>query len=494
MAKGLNVGRLVNVSINLSPLAVARRGFGILMILGDSDVIQKDERVRSYTTVEDVANDFGVKAPEYFAAQLYFAQTPTPKNLMIGRQIAEPSGALLTGGILSDVEKQVAEWQSITDGALVFALNSVEKKIENLDFTDASNLNAVAEKINAKAGDNFGVKVLFDGDKFLIKSTSGGSNIVLGYATAAGTGTDLSAKMRLTKELCLNKIDGSDAESLLDAVLDCADKSAAWYGLAFATSKDLTQGAVLDVAKYVESATPSRILGVTETNMNVLSSLSTDDLASNLKKLNLRRTFCTFSQNKYSVCSIFGRAFTVDFNANKSTITLMYKQEPSVVAETLTETQAGVLKSKNCNVFVNYANGSAIIQYGTMANGTFLDEVHGLDWLVDAIQTELYNLLYQSKTKVPQTDEGQNQLINTCNSVCAEGVRNGLIASGIWNAEGFGQLNKGDYLTDGYYVYSEPIAFQAQSIREQRIAPPLQIAVKLAGAIHTVDATIEVNR
>lgn len=35
MAQGLDVGRLVNVQVNLSPLAAARRGFGTLLILGN---------------------------------------------------------------------------------------------------------------------------------------------------------------------------------------------------------------------------------------------------------------------------------------------------------------------------------------------------------------------------------------------------------------------------------------------------------------------------
>ena len=36
MATGLNVGRLVNVTVDLSPVATARRGFGVLLIMGDS--------------------------------------------------------------------------------------------------------------------------------------------------------------------------------------------------------------------------------------------------------------------------------------------------------------------------------------------------------------------------------------------------------------------------------------------------------------------------
>lgn len=493
MAKGLNVGRLVNVTINLSPMVTARRGFGTLLIMGDSDVISKSERLRVYTAVDDVAGDFGINSEEYKASQLYFSQTPTPKQVMIGRVCATATPAEIIGAVLNDSEIDVSQWTSIADGSLKMRVNGTDKEVTGIDLSDCLNLNAVAHKINEKSAE-IGVSFSFDGKAFTAKSIAVGSGVVFGYCTGVVSGTDLGTKMKLTADTAVTKTDGVDAETILDAVRDAADKSAVWYGLSIATVTEQAQQALLDVAGYIEEAVPRRVVGFTETDTKVLSSLYERDLPTALKKLGYRRSIVTYSQNKHAICSMFGRAFTVNFSGNKSTITLMYKQEPSVVAETLTETQAGVLKSKNCNVFVNYANDTAIIQYGVVSNGTFFDEVHGLDWLSDAIQTELYNLLYQSKTKVPQTDEGQNQLINTAAAVCNEAVNNGLIAAGVWNAEGFGQLEKGQYLADGFYIYSEPIAFQAQSKREQRKAPPLQIAVKLAGAIHTVDATIEVNR
>ncbi len=87
----LSVSRLVRVTVNLSPLAAARRSFGILMIAGDSNVISPLERFRTYTTLEGVAADFGVDAPEYQAAALYFGQTPKPDTLMIGRWVRTAS-------------------------------------------------------------------------------------------------------------------------------------------------------------------------------------------------------------------------------------------------------------------------------------------------------------------------------------------------------------------------------------------------------------------
>lgn len=152
------------------------------------------------------------------------------------------------------------------------------------------------------------------------------------------------------------------------------------------------------------------------------------------------------------------------------------------------------MRGKNCNVFVNYNNDTAIIQEGVMCNGYFFDEVHGLDWLQNDLQTAVYNLLYTSQTKVPQTNAGINQIVTTLEARLDQAVANGLVAPGQWGGPAFGAITTGQFLTKGYYVYAAPVESQAQADREARKAPVIQIAVKLAGAVHFVDVIVNVNR
>ncbi|HFI6081638.1 TPA: DUF3383 family protein [Escherichia coli] len=200
------------------------------------------------------------------------------------------------------------------------------------------------------------------------------------------------------------------------------------------------------------------------------------------------------SGNKYAALSAFGRAFTVNFNGSNTAITLKFKQEPGVGYETLTVSQASALDAKNCNVFVYYQNDTAILQQGVMANGDFFDERHGLDWLQNYVQTNLYNLLYTSATKVPQTEAGITRLLSNVEKSLDQAVQNGLIAPGVWNGGDLGQLSSGDTLPKGYYVYAQPLDEQAQSEREARKAPVIQAAIKLAGAVHYADVQINVVR
>ena len=76
-------------------------------------------------------------------------------------------------------------------------------------------------------------------------------------------------------------------------------------------------------------------------------------------------------------------------------------------------------------MFAAYDNDTAIFQEGVMAGSAYFDEIHGLDWLQNAVQTEVWNLLYQSKTKIPQTESGANQVIACIEACLEEAVNNG---------------------------------------------------------------------
>ncbi|MBK4119147.1 DUF3383 domain-containing protein [Pluralibacter gergoviae] len=381
MAQGLPVSNVVNVDVIMSPVAAQGRNFGALLILGTSTVIPLAERIREYSALEDIGEDFGVDSPEYAAATVFFSQSPKPTQVFIGR------------------------WAKTL--------------------------------ANAETG---------------------------------------------------------DPETALQAV-NAAMQYTNWYGLALADSGELVDADVISVAAAIEASSLSRILAVTTADPDVLVTGNTDNLGYKLKSAGYGRTFWQYStSSKYAAISAFGRAFTVNFNGSNTTITLKFKQEPGITYETLTVSQAAAIDAINGNVYVYYANDTAIIQQGVMANGDFFDERHGLDWLQNYVQTNLYNLLYTSTTKIPQTDAGVTRLMTNVEQSLDQAATNGLVAPGVWNGGPIGQLASGDTLTKGYYVYAGPIANQAQADREARKSPVIQAAIKLAGAIHYADVQINVVR
>lgn len=381
MPQGLPVSNVVNVDVIIGPRAATGRNFGSLLILGTSTVIPVKERLRLYSSKEDIGSDFGVDSPEYEAATVYFSQSPRPKEVYVGR------------------------W----------------------------------------------AKTLATGEAGAAEKLMDAVNAVMGYTN--------------------------------------------WYGLGIADKEDIADDDWLKVAAAVEASGVSRILAITTSDPATMDATSTTDLAYKLKAAKYGRTFVQYSTgSKYAALSAFGRAFTVNFNGSNTTITLKFKQEPEITHETLTTNQAAALDAKNCNVFVYYQNDTAILQQGVMSGGDFFDERHGLDWLQNYVQTNLYNLLYTSTTKVPQTDAGVTRLLSNVEQSMDQSVTNGLVAAGVWNGGPIGQLNSGDTLTKGYYVYAQPISEQAQADREARKAPVIQVACKLAGAVHFADVQINVVR
>lgn len=322
-----------------------------------------------------------------------------------------------------------------------------------------------------------------------------GTNITVSGATfTGGSGTSIAALLKGKSTQASLPANGIAAETLAEAVDALIDASGDWYAGEL-MEEGVDTNSIIAAANIIEAQGKKRIFGVTITDTTAIDPTSTTDLGYLLKANNLSRTFSQYSQyDPQAIASFFGRASTVNFNGSNTTLTMKFKQEPGVRAETITETQAQALKNKNVNVFVNYDNGTAIIQEGVMASGMFFDERHGCDWLENAIQTAVWNLLYTSQTKVPQTDEGTHLIVTTIEAVFTQAVTNSLVAPGQWNAAGFGQLKQGDFLAKGFYVYAPPVATQQQADREARKSVPIQAAAKLSGAVHEVPVLVSVNR
>lgn len=505
MASSLPVSRIVNVAVQMTPAAAQAQALNSLLHIDVSNVIDPTERMRSYATLAAVASDFGTSANEYKAASRWFAQTPQPTSLLIGRWCPTAAQGGLRCGTLSAAQQAMSVWNAVgaTGSLKITKDGGAGVNVTAINLSAVSNMNAVAAAITAGTGWPAGTTCVWNSvyNRFELQSATLGATSLVDFLTTAGTGVDISALMLGQSTQGGYTYQGQAAETAAAAVALFDDKfGQQWYGLSVGglvpganAGADTT--ALLAVSAYVEGANTKHLFALTTQEAGALSAVVTADIAYQLKALGYKRSFCQYSSSAlHAHCSALARILTVDYEGSGTAITLKFKPEPGVVAETLAASQADALKGKNCNAFVNYNNGTAIIEQGVMASGNFLDEITGTDWLAVTLQRDLYNALYSNLTKIPQTDSGMQILTTICSARCAQGVNNGLIAPGVWNSGGFGKLNQGDYLDKGYYIYAAPVATQAQADRVARKAVPIQIAVKLAGAVHSIDCTISVNQ
>lgn len=481
-APTLPVSGVVNVTVNMAPRAAQTRNFGACLIVGTSDVIDISERIRSYSDITEVAEDFGTNAPEYLAATAFLAQSPKPSSVQIGRWANSPTSAVLRGRVLSTEEQNIETFKAITDGAMTVNIDGSPAELSAVNLQSCSNLDAVAEAITSALKSKG--TCTWDTTRFTIKSASTGKSSTI----EAPADTELSRALGLVNG---TTIGGIDKESLADAFAVFLDVPT-WY-MAYVAAPHEEED-VLGASAIIEASNPSCIIGFTTKDTKEIDPTSEDSLGAKLKKLAYNRTMLMYSSASDHACaSIMGRMSTVNFEGNNTTITLKFKQCPGVASENLRTSQANALHENNVNVFAAFNNDTSILQEGVMSSGWFIDEVHGLDWLQNRVQTDVWNLLYTS-SKVGQDESGIESLVATVSRSMDQAVANGLVAPGVWNGDEFGALKKGDTLSTGYYVYIQPLAEQAQSEREARKAPPIQIAAKLKGAIHFVDVSITVNR
>lgn len=490
----LPVSRLINVTVNLAPAAAQAQDLSTLLVLGNSDVIDTVERLRTYTSIDAVAADFGTVAPEYLAALLWFEQAPQPFQLDIGRWAKTATKGRLMCGTLSAANQLIATWNAITTGSLRVSVDGAGPvDLAGLNFSAAANLNAVATIIDTALA---GATVVYNAvyQRFEFYSATTGAASAISFLSATGAGSDISDNLAgRSTDSGAYLVPGLAPETAVASVtLFDQQFGQGWYAVTIPEAVDADH---LAVAPYIEASNNKHIYGVSTQAAGVLSSVSTTDIAYLLAQLGYRRTVVQYNgANAYSVASLLGRALTTDFNANSSVITLMYKQEPGITADQISSAQADTVAAKNCNIFAAYQNDTAIIQNGVMSSGDYIDEVTGTDWLAVTIMTAIFNLLYTSPSKIPQTDDGIHLLVTTIESVCSQGVDNGLLGPGTWTSNGFGTLTSGTYMAKGFYVYASPLSSQSAADRALRKSPPIKVAAKLAGAVHKSDIVINVNR
>ena len=513
---GLSVQDVVNVSVFLAPNAAQQRSFGALMILGDSyvnntPIIDLVTRYRLYTSLTAVANDFTTSTPEYQAAAIYFGQSPSPAQVYIGSWAVSATAGTLIGGVLSSVQQQIGSFTSITNAGASFTVDGVVHNLSGLNFSACTTLGgttstAVSYVIQTAFAGSALVTWNANNNYFQITSATSGTSSTVSFGTPYGGGSNLNALINTSAGQGGYVSNGASAESAVSAVATLAAMSNSWYGLMFgvnatpgiSTLSQTVNGVpwanLIAVAAYIQAASPVRILGCTTQEAAALVNGDSTSLAYQMSNLNYTRTFVQYSSSSaYACAAMFGIAFTCQFNGVNTLYTLKFKQELGIAVETLTETQAAQLNTTNCNVFVNYNNATAILQQGTMASGQFFDVIHGTDWLQNAVQTAVYNVLYTSTTKIPQTDQGVGLLVGAVTNTLNQAVANDLIAPGIWYGPAIGGIITGQNLVKGYYVYAPPVATQTQAARAARQAPVITAAIKLAGAIHSATVVIDVS-
>lgn len=461
---------IADVTVITSSPQVSSPTFNTGLIVGPTPVIPSNgpnSRVRIYLSSTFSAamqtDGFVDTDPEFIAAGMYFSQSPAPQQLAVGRQ---------------DLTAIATAIPHTGSGGLGYAVG---------DFVTPT-----------QSGAGFGV--------LRVATVGAGGAVTALTVFSQGTGFSIAASLPTTTTgagtgllVDITAI----GESCLQAVQACRTANSQWYPcmVTSALAADhiaisafvLSQVGTLYMGNSEEVDVQNGVPGNTFLTIYGAASKRTwMQWASTQGGLIPTQAFFTaavMGQMMASNTQLANSSFTEKFSGGVPLVGVFV--EPNLTTDQVnfiegTTTALG----PNGNLYLNYGDAFNVLEQGTMmAPNVFFDQVLGLDVLSSNIQFAIMDLL-TSIPKVPQTDAGQQLLVQAVESALITSAATGFIATGVWEGQTILGLTPGTSLPTGFMVLTPLYKTLSQAQIQARQAPPIFIAIILAGAVHFV--TVEV--
>ncbi|MBL1319592.1 MAG: DUF3383 family protein [Methylophaga sp.] len=499
-----NINNVINVSMLPEGLLAARDNMNVCAVLTSQQDggINTASRYALYRGIDAVAADFGTASNMYAHASAFFGTQPNPVNaggvFVAGywRGAAETvaaASAILTGAQLSEATV-VSQLQAISNGSLDIDVDGTTVSIAAMDLRTVTSLADVATLLDSEVSGITGAAVTVSAsNEIVVTSATTGVLSLMTVASDPATGTFIGTILGLSA--------GSGAVTVQGAasvVLAVETKVAAITALKAAVN---IKGAVfIDNPTDIESkdlATWAQANSVLMYDVFSAASALTVDPTSvvwdiKLSSLTNYRMLFSHAGNRLFATAYMARAHTVNFNAENSALTMHLKALP-VAAESYSQTEIANAKMVGLDIYTTIKNTPIVLTSGA---NDFQDNRYNIIAFIDAVQTDMYNLLKLTSTKIPQTQRGVNQLIDQGVKTTRGFVRAGVFAAGSWSSpDYFGDRAtfERNILTNGFYWIAGKLADQPQADRQARKSPTLQAAVKNAGAIHSADIIVNFN-
>lgn len=499
-----DISNVINVALLPEGQLVARDNMNVVAIMTaqQDGPLSSANRYELYSDPASVAAAFGSSSEMAAYANTFFATAPNPTSaggvLVAGywrgaSETVAASAAVLTGAQVSEVSL-ISSLQAISDGSLNIDVDGFTVSVSALDLRTVTSLADVATLLDNEVTGITGAAVTVTADnRFVVTSATTGILSLIDFAVDPAVGTFIGTLLGLSA--------GSGAVAV---------QGAASAVLAIETQVDAITAlkALVNIkgACFIDSAIDAdRVLLATWAQANSVLIYDVFSLAANLVidptnvvwsiKLsgytNYRMLYSA-AGNRQLAASYMARAHVVNFSAENSAIT-MHLKTLAVTAETYSQSDVTAAKAVGLDLYTTIKDVPTVLTSGA---NDFVDNRYNIIAFIDSVQTDMYNLLKATGTKIPQTKRGVNQLLDQAEKTSRGFVRAGVFAPGVWSSPDY----FGDYDTfnrgieeNGFYWKAGELADQPAIDRANRLSPVIQGAVKNAGAIHSADIIINFN-
>jgi hypothetical protein len=495
-----DIKNVVNVSFLPQGKSVSRTNMNIVSIITSQlGKLSSANRTVAYTDLGSVQEDFGTSSAMYEYAKILFAQTKNPTNsggyLVAGYWRASDETVPATHGKIKGSQlsekNTIDTLQKVEDGSFDVDVDGTTQNVRDLDFRTVDSLDDVIQILN----DNIdGATVTEDDQRIIVTSDTTGADSKVTLFADGGDGTFIGETLLLASGTGAVAVDGEDEKTL-----EAESKEDA---LGEISKLEAIRGAV-----FIDNPTDDESESMaTWAKANEVIIYDVFDSASNLEKSvdnvvwkiklaggeNYRMIYRKDGNRKTAV-AMMARMHTVNFTAQNTSITLNLKELSGIIAEDYTQDEINKAEKVGLDIYTTFGDIPKL--YVSGANG-FADNVYNFIAIKNFVQIDLFNLLGTTSTKLAQIDEDVQKIVDTVEKTLSMFRRAKVIGAGTWTSPdtfGNSEVFKRAIKEDGFYVYANPLSEQSQDDRDARKSPAIQVAFKNAGAIHSIDTTIQYN-
>ena len=486
----LGLGSVFRVTAEVAGGGISPDQFGrVLLVSTDLSV---NDRLRVYNSLDDVAKDYAPASDVFLAARSHFSQVPYPKPLLIGRWYSVLQPTEIIGG----APASVTVIEALSAGTIAFTHKTTVVTTSSFNFdgdTSYSDIaTGLAAALNATA-EISGATVLYDSFLKVFRVRLADDEALSVFSSGAQANA-----LGLSEETGAVVYPGVEAETIEQAILTLGRQRESFYWVGLDNpSQSTAEGVVEPTIAAVESL--RGISGFDVTGAPLLVTDEDKSLAARIFGTDSERAFSIRSATSdYKALSLMALMSSVDFNQPNSVRRAKFSQLPGRQADdVLPPTQNSELDRKNVNRYRHFG-GSAIVEEGTLANGTFIDVRYFLDWLVNEIQRELATFYFASPGLVPLTPRGVGLIQGIIEAVCERGFIAGGLAEGLKVSDALaneirlatGSTDFDGTLPRGYLVVPGSLSTLSQANRDAGIGPPFTVYLKGSGTFNFVDVAL----
>lgn len=448
------------------------------------------------TSASQVGSLYGTNSTAKKIADAIFAQDTTIRmgngNLLfcqLDNAVSATRGQLVT----ADLTSNIANFKQVSSGGFKIIIDGTEFLVRNLDFSGINNINDIASVINNKLVD---IEVTADNQNIItFTSRTHGADSTIVISADSGANVDIfdANYLNIASATTTNGVNSS-GESIIEAMarIDGNAQSAVNYINVF-TDLRMEDDKVKETSDSIQAMERQFFYGIA-------SKFDLDNTADDIRLAGNTNTALYYDNQNLDnlhkfVSGAVSRHASVNFNGVETANTLGLKVIRTVLPSDFDPTLSNNVEAKGVHRNVSFGARTGIIQSGA---SEFPDIIRNNFALGFEARVALFNVLGTTITAVRQTQEGVDQLEAALTEVFEKFVTNGVIGKGLeWNGDIFGnddEAFRSSIRTNGYFIFTQPISEQSQVEREQRKAPLIQAAYKLAGSIEKVDAILTFER